>query len=182
MVTLSVREALRDAMAEEMRRDDRVFVMGEEVAQYQGAYKVTQGLLDEFGPERVIDTPLAEALIAGMAIGMAAEGLKTVAEIQFSGFAYATIDQILADDEDAPPKQRHTAAQHHHLDVFFRPRQAADFSGHLVGQLARGAQHHRLHRKTPRIQVGQQRNAEGCRFAAAGLGLGNQVFAQQRNR
>ena len=78
--------------------------------------------------------------------------------------------------------QRHTAAQHHHLDVFFRPRQTADFSGHLVGQLARGAQHHGLHRKTPRIQVGQQRNAEGCRFAAAGFGLGNQVFAEQRNR
>ncbi|MDG1858359.1 MAG: biotin/lipoyl-binding protein, partial [Emcibacteraceae bacterium] len=74
--TMTVREALRDAMAEEMRLDDTVFVMGEEVAEYQGAYKVTQGLLDEFGDERVIDTPITEHGFAGLAVGAAMGGLK----------------------------------------------------------------------------------------------------------
>ena len=80
------------------------------------------------------------------------------------------------------PAQCHTAAQRHHLDVFFSPRQPADLLRHLVGQLARRAQHHRLHRKAPRVQVGQQRQRKSSSFAAAGLGLRNQVFAQQRNR
>jgi pyruvate dehydrogenase E1 component beta subunit len=77
-VTLTVREALRDAMAEEMRRDDSVFLMGEEVAEYQGAYKVSQGLLDEFGPRRVIDTPITEHGFAGIGAGAAMYGLKPV--------------------------------------------------------------------------------------------------------
>ncbi|MGA2128918.1 MAG: biotin/lipoyl-containing protein, partial [Xanthobacteraceae bacterium] len=78
MVTMTTREALRDAMAEEMRRDDQVFVMGEEVAEYQGAYKVTQGLLQEFGDRRVIDTPITEHAIAGLGVGAALAGLRPI--------------------------------------------------------------------------------------------------------
>ncbi|GAB4139154.1 MAG: pyruvate dehydrogenase complex E1 component subunit beta [Sphingomonadales bacterium] len=95
MVRISVREALRDAMAEEMRRDDRVFVMGEEVAQYQGAYKVTQGLLDEFGDSRVIDTPITEHGFAGLGVGAAMGGLKPVVEFMTFNFAMQAIDQII---------------------------------------------------------------------------------------
>ena len=95
MVKLTVREALRDAMAEEMRRDDRVFVMGEEVAQYQGAYKVTQGLLDEFGDKRVIDTPITEHGFAGVGAGAAMGGLKPVIEFMTFNFAMQAIDQII---------------------------------------------------------------------------------------
>ncbi|WP_309601402.1 pyruvate dehydrogenase complex E1 component subunit beta [Sphingomonas sp.] len=91
----SVREALRDAMAEEMRRDPRVFVMGEEVAQYQGAYKVTQGLLDEFGPDRVIDTPITEYGFAGIGSGAAMGGLKPVIEFMTFNFAMQAIDHII---------------------------------------------------------------------------------------
>jgi len=93
--TTSVREALRDAMAEEMRRDERVFVMGEEVAQYQGAYKVTQGLLDEFGPKRVIDTPITEYGFAGLGTGAAMGGLKPVIEFMTFNFAMQAIDHII---------------------------------------------------------------------------------------
>jgi len=95
MVKLTVREALRDAMAEEMRRDNRVFVMGEEVAQYQGAYKVTQGLLDEFGEARVIDTPITEHGFAGVGAGAAMGGLKPVIEFMTFNFAMQAIDQII---------------------------------------------------------------------------------------
>jgi pyruvate dehydrogenase E1 component beta subunit len=91
----TVREALRDAMAEEMRRDPEVFVMGEEVAQYQGAYKVTQGLLDEFGPKRVIDTPITEAGFAGLGVGAAFAGLKPIVEFMTMNFAMQAIDQII---------------------------------------------------------------------------------------
>ena len=90
-----MREALRDAMAEEMRRDERVFVMGEEVAQYQGAYKVTQGLLDEFGPKRVIDTPITEYGFAGIGSGAAMGGLKPVIEFMTFNFAMQAIDHII---------------------------------------------------------------------------------------
>ena len=93
--TITVREALRDAMAEEMRRDDRVFVMGEEVAQYQGAYKVTQGLLDEFGPERVIDTPITEMGFAGVGTGAAMGGLRPIVEFMTFNFAMQAIDHIV---------------------------------------------------------------------------------------
>ncbi|MDR6126036.1 pyruvate dehydrogenase E1 component beta subunit [Sphingomonas sp. SORGH_AS802] len=95
MVKLTVREALRDAMAEEMRADDRVFVMGEEVAQYQGAYKVTQGLLDEFGDRRVIDTPITEYGFAGVGTGAAMGGLRPIIEFMTFNFAMQAIDHII---------------------------------------------------------------------------------------
>ncbi len=95
MVSTTVREALRDAMAEEMRADDRVFVMGEEVAEYQGAYKVTQGLLAEFGPKRVIDTPITEYGFAGIGAGAAMGGLRPVIEFMTFNFALQAIDHII---------------------------------------------------------------------------------------
>ncbi len=95
MVRTTVREALRDAMAEEMRRDDRVFVMGEEVAEYQGAYKVTQGLLEEFGARRVIDTPITEYGFAGLGAGAAMGGLRPVIEFMTFNFALQAIDHII---------------------------------------------------------------------------------------
>ena len=95
MVKTTVREALRDAMAEEMRRDPRVFLMGEEVAEYQGAYKVTQGLLDEFGAKRVIDTPITEHGFAGIGAGAAMGGLKPIVEFMTFNFAMQAIDQII---------------------------------------------------------------------------------------
>lgn len=95
MVSTTVREALRDAMAEEMRRDPDVFVMGEEVAEYQGAYKVTQGLLQEFGARRVIDTPITEHGFAGVGVGAAMAGLKPIVEFMTFNFAMQAIDQII---------------------------------------------------------------------------------------
>lgn len=95
MISLTLREALRDAMAEEMRRDDRVFVMGEEVAEYQGAYKVTQGLLAEFGARRVIDTPITEYGFAGIGTGAAMGGLRPVIEFMTFNFAMQAIDHII---------------------------------------------------------------------------------------
>ena len=95
MVTMTVREALRDAMAEEMRRDDTVFVMGEEVAEYQGAYKVTQGLLQEFGARRVVDTPITEHGFAGLGVGAAMAGLRPIVEFMTWNFAMQAMDQIL---------------------------------------------------------------------------------------
>jgi pyruvate dehydrogenase E1 component beta subunit len=95
MKPTTVREALRDAMAEEMRRDERVFVMGEEVAQYQGAYKVTQGLLEEFGPQRVVDTPITEYGFAGLGSGAAMGGLKPIVEFMTFNFAMQAIDHII---------------------------------------------------------------------------------------
>jgi pyruvate dehydrogenase E1 component beta subunit len=95
MVTMTVREALRDAMAEEMRRDGDVFVMGEEVAEYQGAYKVTQGLLQEFGAKRVVDTPITEHGFAGLGVGAALAGLKPIVEFMTFNFAMQAIDHII---------------------------------------------------------------------------------------
>ena len=95
MVSMTMREALRDAMAEEMRRDKDVFVMGEEVAEYQGAYKVTQGLLQEFGAKRVIDTPITEHGFAGLGIGAALAGLKPVVEFMTFNFAMQAMDQLV---------------------------------------------------------------------------------------
>ncbi|WP_225007354.1 MULTISPECIES: pyruvate dehydrogenase complex E1 component subunit beta [Novosphingobium] len=95
MVATTVREALRDAMAEEMRADDRIFVMGEEVAEYQGAYKVTQGLLEEFGPKRVIDTPITEYGFAGIGAGAAMGGLRPIVEFMTFNFAMQAIDHII---------------------------------------------------------------------------------------
>ena len=95
MVTMTMREALRDAMAEEMRRDGDVFVMGEEVAEYQGAYKVTQGLLQEFGDKRVIDTPITEHGFAGLGVGAALAGLKPIVEFMTWNFAMQSMDQLI---------------------------------------------------------------------------------------
>jgi pyruvate dehydrogenase E1 component beta subunit len=95
MVKITLRDALRDAMAEEMRRDPSVFLMGEEVAQYQGAYKVSRGLLDEFGPERVVDTPITEHGFAGLGVGAAMAGLKPIVEFMTWNFGMQAIDQII---------------------------------------------------------------------------------------
>jgi pyruvate dehydrogenase E1 component beta subunit len=92
---ITVREALRDAMAAELRRDDKVFLIGEEVAQYQGAYKISQGLLDEFGPKRVIDTPITEHGFTGMSVGAALNGLKPIVEFMTFNFAMQAMDQII---------------------------------------------------------------------------------------
>ena len=95
MITQTIRDALRDAMAEEMRRDPDVFLMGEEVAEYQGAYKVSQGLLQEFGARRVIDTPITEHGFAGIGVGAAMSGLKPIVEFMTFNFAMQAIDQII---------------------------------------------------------------------------------------
>ncbi len=95
MRRITVREALRDAMAEEMRRDERVFLMGEEVGQYQGAYKVSQGLLDEFGERRVIDTPITEHGFTGLGVGAAFNGLRPIVEFMTWNFAMQAMDQII---------------------------------------------------------------------------------------
>ena len=93
--TMTVREALREAMSEEMRRDETVFLMGEEVGEYQGAYKISQGMLDEFGPRRVIDTPITEHGFAGIAVGAAFGGLRPIVEFMTFNFAMQAIDQII---------------------------------------------------------------------------------------
>lgn len=95
MREIQFREALREALSEEMRRDGRVFLMGEEVAEYNGAYKVSQGMLDEFGPERVIDTPIAELGFAGIGVGAAINGLRPVIEFMTFNFSLVAIDQII---------------------------------------------------------------------------------------
>lgn len=95
MRQIAFREALREAMQEEMRRDDRVFLMGEEVAEYNGAYKVSQGMLDEFGSRRIIDTPIAELGFAGIAVGAAQNGLRPIVEFMTWNFAVLPLDQIL---------------------------------------------------------------------------------------
>lgn len=95
MPTQTVREALRDAMAEEMRADERVFLMGEEVGEYQGAYKVSQGLLEEFGPKRVVDTPITEAGFAGIGVGTAFAGLRPIVEFMTFNFSMQAIDQVV---------------------------------------------------------------------------------------
>ncbi|MFN4274733.1 MAG: pyruvate dehydrogenase complex E1 component subunit beta [Ferrovibrio sp.] len=94
-VTMTVREAIREGMSEEMRRDPRVFLMGEEVAQYQGAYKISQGMLDEFGPDRVIDTPITEQGFAGLGVGAAFGGLRPIVEFMTFNFSMQAIDQIV---------------------------------------------------------------------------------------
>lgn len=95
MKTLQFREALREAMSEEMRRDEKVFLMGEEVAQYNGAYKVSQGMLDEFGEKRVIDTPIAELGFAGIGVGAAMNGLRPIIEFMTFNFSLVAIDQVI---------------------------------------------------------------------------------------
>ena len=123
---ITVREALRDAMAEEMRSSDDVFVMGEEVAQYQGAYKVTQGLLDEFGDRRVIDTPITEHGFAGLATGAAFAGLKPVVEFMTFNFAMQAIDHII----NSAAKTRYMSGGQISASIVFRgPNGAASRVG-----------------------------------------------------
>src|SRR5438445_13701795 len=95
MREIQFREALREAMSEEMRRDERVFLMGEEVAEYNGAYKVSQGMLDEFGPRRVVDTPISELGFAGIGVGAAMNGLRPIIEFMTFNFSLVAIDQIV---------------------------------------------------------------------------------------
>src|SRR5256712_5453969 len=116
MVTMTVREALRDAMAEEMRRDKTVFVMGEEVAEYQGAYKVTQGLLQEFGAARVIDTPITEHGMTGLGIGAAFAGLKPIVEFMTFNFAMQAMDQLI----NSAAKNRYMSGGQMGASVVFR--------------------------------------------------------------
>ncbi len=116
MVTMTVREALRDAMAEEMRRDPDVFLMGEEVAQYQGAYKVSQGLLEEFGAQRVIDTPITEHGFAGLGVGAAFANLKPIVEFMTWNFAMQAIDQII----NSAAKTRYMSGGQMHCPIVFR--------------------------------------------------------------
>lgn len=126
MVKMSVREALRDAMAEEMRGDDRVFIMGEEVAEYQGAYKVTQGLLDEFGARRVIDTPITEHGFAGIGVGAAFHGLRPIVEFMTFNFAMQAIDQIV----NSAAKTRYMSGGQMESPIVFRgPNGAASRVG-----------------------------------------------------
>ncbi|MEE8294679.1 MAG: pyruvate dehydrogenase complex E1 component subunit beta, partial [Sphingomonadales bacterium] len=116
LVSLTLREALRDAMAEEMRRDDKVFLMGEEVAQYQGAYKVSQGLLDEFGEGRVIDTPITEHGFAGLGVGAAFAGLKPIVEFMTFNFAMQAIDHII----NSAAKTRYMSGGQIECSIVFR--------------------------------------------------------------
>ena len=115
-VTQTVREALRDAMAEEMRRDGDVFVMGEEVAEYQGAYKITQGLLQEFGERRVIDTPITEHGFAGVGVGAAMAGLKPIVEFMTFNFAMQAIDHII----NSAAKTLYMSGGQMHCSIVFR--------------------------------------------------------------
>ncbi|MGA2945579.1 MAG: pyruvate dehydrogenase complex E1 component subunit beta [Xanthobacteraceae bacterium] len=116
LVTMTMREALRDAMAEEMRRDPDVFVMGEEVAEYQGAYKVTQGLLEEFGARRVIDTPITEHGFTGLGVGTALAGLKPVVEFMTFNFAMQAMDQII----NSAAKTRYMSGGQVTVSIVFR--------------------------------------------------------------
>ena len=95
MREIQFREALREAMNEEMRKDDKIFLLGEEVAEYNGAYKVSQGMLDEFGAKRIIDTPIAELGFAGIAVGAAMNGLKPIVEFMTFNFSLVAIDQVI---------------------------------------------------------------------------------------
>src|SRR3981081_3614712 len=95
MPVITYREAIRHALAEELARDANVVVMGEEVAQFHGAYKVTEGLLEKFGPQRIVDTPISEAGFIGMGIGASMLGVRPVMELMFWSFAYVAFDQII---------------------------------------------------------------------------------------
>ncbi len=121
MVPTTIRDALRDAMAEEMRRDPDVFLMGEEVAEYQGAYKVSRGLLDEFGPERVIDTPITEYGFAGLGVGAAFAGLKPIVEFMTWNFAMQAIDHII----NSAAKTRYMSGGQMGSPIVFRGPNAA---------------------------------------------------------
>src|ERR1700704_7186738 len=116
MRSIPFREALREAMEEEMRRDPSVFLMGEEVAQYNGAYKVSQGMLDEFGAKRVIDTPISELGFAGIGIGSAMNGLKPIIEFMTFNFSLVAIDQII----NGAAKIMSMSGGQYHVPIVFR--------------------------------------------------------------
>ncbi|MDB5561864.1 MAG: Pyruvate dehydrogenase component, beta subunit, partial [Hyphomicrobiales bacterium] len=116
MVEMTVRQALNEAMAEEMRKDKDIFIMGEEVAEYQGAYKVTQGLLQEFGPQRVVDTPITEHGFAGLGVGAAFAGLRPIVEFMTFNFAMQAIDQII----NSAAKQLYMSGGQVHAPIVFR--------------------------------------------------------------
>jgi len=116
MKTLQYREALREAMSEEMRKDDSVFLLGEEVAEYNGAYKVSQGMLDEFGPKRIIDTPIAELGFAGIAVGASMNGLKPIVEFMTWNFAILAADQII----NSAAKMLQMSGGQYHCPIVFR--------------------------------------------------------------
>ena len=129
MKTVEFREALREAMSEEMRRDDKVLLMGEEVAEYNGAYKVSKGMLAEFGAKRVVDTPIAELGFAGIAIGAAMNGLRPVVEFMTFNFSLVAIDQVI----NSAAKMYSMSGGQYHVPIVFRGPTAS------AGQL--GAQH-----------------------------------------
>lgn len=116
MKTVQFREALREAMSEEMRRDESVFLMGEEVAEYNGAYKVSQGMLDEFGEKRVIDTPIAELGFAGIAVGASMNGLRPIVEFMTWNFAILAADQII----NSAAKMLQMSGGQYHCPIVFR--------------------------------------------------------------
>jgi pyruvate dehydrogenase E1 component beta subunit len=126
MREIQFREAIREAMSEEMRQDERIYLMGEEVAEYNGAYKVTQGMLDEFGPKRVIDTPIAELGFAGIGVGSAMVGLRPIIEFMTFNFSLVAIDQVI---NNAAKMHQMSGGQFHVPIVFRGPSGAA-------GQLA----------------------------------------------
>jgi len=116
MATLQLREAIRAAMTEEMERDENVFLMGEEVAEYNGAYKVSQGMLDQFGPDRVIDTPIAELGFAGLGIGAAMSGLRPIIEFMTFNFSYVAFDQVV----NNAPNMRYMSGGQFGCPIVFR--------------------------------------------------------------
>ncbi|MBL0098031.1 MAG: pyruvate dehydrogenase complex E1 component subunit beta [Bacteroidetes bacterium] len=116
MREIQFREALREAMAEEMRNDERVFLMGEEVAEYNGAYKVSQGMLDEFGPKRIIDTPIAELGFAGIGVGAAMNGLRPIIEFMTFNFSLVAIDQVI----NSAAKMMSMSGGHFNVPIVFR--------------------------------------------------------------
>jgi pyruvate dehydrogenase E1 component beta subunit len=116
MRTIEFREALREAMNEEMRRDDKIFLMGEEVAEYNGAYKVSKGMLAEFGPKRVIDTPIAELGFAGIGVGAASNGLRPIIEFMTFNFSLVAIDQII----NSAAKMHSMSGGQYHVPIVFR--------------------------------------------------------------
>lgn len=126
MREIQFREALREAMSEEMRRDERVFLMGEEVAEYNGAYKVSQGMLDEFGPKRIIDTPIAELGFTGIAVGAAMNGLRPIVEFMTWNFAILAADQII----NSAAKMLQMSGGQYNVPIVFRGGNAS------AGQLA----------------------------------------------
>tara|TARA_Y100001954_G_scaffold200110_1_gene218684 strand:+ start:340 stop:1323 length:984 start_codon:yes stop_codon:yes gene_type:complete len=116
MREIQFREALREAMSEEMRKDDRIFLMGEEVAEYNGAYKVSQGMLDEFGPKRIIDTPIAELGFTGIGVGAAMNGLRPIVEYMTWNFAVLAFDQIV----NNAAKMYNMSGGQYHVPIVFR--------------------------------------------------------------